>query len=76
MLLDPEDFFATPALLDPRQCEAEQQFEIGRMVSREFGLHQWLHGEIQAGDFLDLLDEFGVDPLQAVEDWSNGLVYL
>ena len=76
MLLDPEDFFATPMLLLPHQCEAEMEFEIERMISREIRLHQWLHGEIQAGDFLDSLEEFGVDPIQAVEDWSNGLVYL
>lgn len=75
-LLDPEDYFATPVQLHPQQCEAEKQFLIEQMVAREFGLHRWLHGEIQAGDFLDLLDEYGVDPVQAVEDWSNGLVYL
>ena len=76
MLLDPVDYFATPLLLLPHQCVAQKQFETERMVQREIGLHQWLHGEINASEFLDLLDENGVDPAQAVEDWSNGLVYL
>lgn len=68
--------FATPALWFPGQEEEETAFEIHRMLRRSLVTAAWERGEMSVADWLDAMDELGVDVMQAHSDWMQGIRYL
>lgn len=71
-----ERFFATPAIYLSDMNEQEWQFELDRMLVRSFATRDFVNGKLSPDDYLDLLDETGVDPIGATSDWEQGISYL
>lgn len=71
-----ERFFATPAIYFPDMNDPEWQFELDRMMVRSFATRDFVNGILAPDDFLDLLDETGVDPIGAASAWEQGISYL
>ncbi len=68
--------FATPLITDESQCLEELNWEIERCVIRSRATTAFLAGRIDVETWEDILNENGVDVVQAAEDWSEGMSYL
>lgn len=64
-----------PALWYPGMDEQEWEFEIEQMLSVALGKHLLLKGDINFNQYEDLLNENGLNPIDAIEDWSEGRFY-
>ena len=69
-------YIATPAIWRPGMDDKEWEFELNRSVDRSIAAHAFLSGNLTPDEFEMALDEFGIDPLQAAEDWEQGKTYL
>lgn len=68
--------FGTPALIYPGQDPEEFEAEVNRMIQRAEITAAWERGEISIFDFMDAMDELGVDIVQAASDWASGIRYI
>lgn len=70
------DQIATPALWYPGMDAEEWRFELDRQINRAMAERDLLDGKISYEDFEEIIEANGVDPIQAFEDWVNGLNYV
>lgn len=74
--LDPQQLLATPALFLPGMEQEEWEYEVNRMVDRSFATRDFLDGKLTPDEYEQALDQYGVDPRQAADDWESGIYYL
>jgi hypothetical protein len=72
----PSTDLATPMIITADMTPAEFAVEFAKMQLRAAATADFLDGEIGADDWLDVLDECGIDVGTAVRDWTNGISYL
>jgi hypothetical protein len=70
------DQIATPALWFPGMDPDEWRFELDRQVNRAMAERDLLEGKISYDEFEEIIEANGVDPIQAFNDWSNGINYV
>ncbi|WP_310483832.1 hypothetical protein [Chamaesiphon sp. VAR_48_metabat_403] len=71
-----DDYLATPIIIYPQMDEAEFKYEFERMRSREAATTEFVTGQIDAEDFLEVLSECGTSIDDALSDWKNGISYM
>lgn len=71
-----DDYLATPLIIYPQMDEAEFQYELARMKVREAATTEFAMGQIDAEDFLEILDECGTGIDDALRDWKTGISYM
>lgn len=64
-----------PALWYPGMDEQEWDFEIEQMLAVALGKHLLLKGDLNFNQYEDLLNENGLNPIDTIEDWSEGRFY-
>ena len=69
-------FFATPAIWQPGMDEGDWEVELARMLYRSAVTRDFLQGDISPVDFMDGLNDAGVDVYHTAEGWESGLVYI
>lgn len=74
--IDAQRILATPALFLPGMNLEEWVHECDRMVDRAFATRDFLDGKLTPDEFEQALDQFGVDPRQAAQDWDGGIFYI
>ena len=67
--------FETPLILEWNYSPEEVAYEVERYWSRKEAVKDFLAGRIDVEVFEDILNENGIDVVQAYEDWSNGICY-
>lgn len=67
---------ATPAIITADMSEAEIQIEFEQMLLRSTATSEFVHGNIDAEDFIEALDAGGVHIDAALRDWSYGLSFM
>ncbi len=78
-MIDPEQtqlYIATPAIWTPGMNDQEWEHEIGQMFNRSQAASDFLAGKLTPEEFEMALDDFGVDPYQAAEDWDSCRSYM
>lgn len=70
------DQIATPALWYPGMDAQEWEFELDRQIARAHAEKDLLEGRITYSEFEEIIEAYGVDPIQAYSDWSSGLSYV
>lgn len=68
--------FETPMIITPDQSPDEFEFELARMLRRADATRAWQMGQISTMEWMDAMDELGVDVIQASVDWSQGVNYI
>ncbi|AFY64682.1 hypothetical protein [Geitlerinema sp. PCC 7407] len=68
--------FETPMIITPDQGPDEFDFELDRMLRRADATRAWQMGQISTADWMDAMDELGVDVIQASTDWAQGVNYI
>ncbi|MGF1481255.1 MAG: hypothetical protein ACFB4I_17525 [Cyanophyceae cyanobacterium] len=68
--------FETPAIWTPNMDDEEREFELDRMLARSLATKDWLEGRLNTADWMDCMDYYGVDILQAAQDWNQGISYI
>jgi hypothetical protein len=71
-----EQHLATPIIIHPEMDEAGFLYELARMQVREAATAEFVAGRLEVADYLDVLDDSGVDVDDALKTWSSGLSYL
>ena len=69
------EFLATPLIIHTEMDEAAFQYELARMLVREAATAEFVAGEIEVDDFLDALQDSGIDVDDALKTWSSGRSY-
>ena len=64
-----------PALWYPGMDKEEWENEIEQMLAVALGKHLLLKGDLDFDQYEDLLNENGLNPIDSIEDWSNGIFY-
>jgi hypothetical protein len=70
------EFLATPLIIHTEMDEAAFQYELARMRVREAATAEFVAGEIEVDDFLDALQDSGIDVDDALKTWSSGQSYM
>ena len=68
--------FETPAIWTPGMDDEEREFELDRMLARSLATKDWLEGRLSTADWMDCMDHYGVNILQAATDWNQGISYI
>lgn len=64
-----------PAIWYPGMDEQQWEREIEQMLAVSLGKHLLLKGDLDFDQYEDLLNENGLNPIDSIEDWSNGIFY-
>jgi hypothetical protein len=67
---------ATPLIIHPEMDEAAFAYEFARMQVREAATVDFVAGEMDLSDYLDVLDDQGIDIDNAWSTWNSGQSYL
>lgn len=70
------DFLATPLIIHAEMDEAAFRYELARMRVRQAATAEFVAGEIEVDDFLDALQDSGIDVDDALKTWSSGRSYM
>ncbi len=70
------EFLATPLIIHAEMDEAAFLYELARMRVREAATAEFVAGEIEVDDFLDALQDSGVDVDDALKTWSSGQSFM
>jgi hypothetical protein len=71
-----ERHLATPIIIHAEMDEAGFLYELARMRVRESATSEFVAGRLEVADYLDILDDSGVDVDAALTNWSSGLSYM
>jgi hypothetical protein len=71
-----QDFLATPLIIHSEMDEAEFLYEFARMQIREAATAEFVAGSLEVSDYLDILDDSGIDIDAASKTWNSGQSYL
>lgn len=64
-----------PAIWIPGMDDEEWDNEIEQMLAVSLGKHLLLKGDLDFDQYEDLLNENGLNPIDCIKDWSNGIFY-
>ena len=64
-----------PAIWMPGMNEEEWDNEIEQMLAVSLGKHLFATKQISFDQYEDILNENGLNPINAIEDWSNKIFY-
>lgn len=64
---------ATPLVIIPDMNEIDIDREWDNMLVRSQALDQFLQGHISVGDYLDVIDHFGIGVEDYLEAWEDNL---
>lgn len=67
---------AVPVIITADMTEADFAQELRNMQLRDLATVEFCQGILDAGEWLDILDECGVEVASAVRDWGDGISYL
>lgn len=67
---------AVPIILTSDMSASDFAAEFRAMRLREMATQEFCDGTMDAGEWLDILDECGVEVESAVKDWGDGISYL
>lgn len=70
------EFLSTPLIIHAEMDEAAFLYELARMRVREAATAEFVAGEIEVDDFLDALQDSGVDVDDALKTWSSGQSFM
>jgi hypothetical protein len=70
------DFLATPLIIHSEMDEAGFLYELARMRTREAATADFVAGKLEVSDYLDILDDSGIDIDAASQTWNSGQSYL
>ena len=70
------DQIATPALWYPGIDPQEWEYELNRQINRATAEQDLLDERITYDEFEEIIEANGIDPIQAFNDWSNGINYV
>jgi hypothetical protein len=70
------EFLATPLIIHAEMDESAFRYELARMRVREAATAEFVAGEIEVDDFLDALQDSGIDVDDALKTWSSGQSYM
>ncbi|MFB2977410.1 hypothetical protein [Microseira sp. BLCC-F43] len=68
-----EYFLSMPVQTTPYQCQKEFEYEVELMVIRQKALSELIQGSISLAEFEEVISECGIDPIEAEENWTQGL---
>lgn len=67
---------ATPMIITGEACEAQLAYEWERMIVRSRATTEMLAGEIEYDTYTDIMDEYGVDIVDAQKQWADNQSFL
>jgi hypothetical protein len=67
---------ATPLIITSEMDEAGFLYEFSRMKVREAATADFVAGRLELSDYLDVLDDSGIDIDDAWKTWNSGQSYL
>lgn len=67
---------ATPLIIHPEMDDAAFAYEFARMRVREAATADFVAGAMDLSDYLDVLDDSGIDIDDAWKTWTSGQSYL
>jgi hypothetical protein len=67
---------AVPIIVTAEMTEADFAVELAAMQLRSAATADFIDGEIDAGEWLDVLDGCGIEVASAVRDWTDGINYM
>ena len=70
------EFLATPLIIHAEMDESAFRYELARMQAREAATAEFVAGEIEVDDYLDELQEYGIDVDDALKVWGSGQSYM
>jgi hypothetical protein len=68
-----EDFLSMPVQITPHQSSEEFEYEVELMGIRQKALSELILGKMTLSEFEEIISECGVDPVEAEENWMQGL---
>jgi hypothetical protein len=71
-----EDQLATPILIHAGMDESALRQELVKMRVRASATADFVRGELDTEDFLEVLADCGIDIDTALADWSRGQSYM
>lgn len=74
--LSPQNAFATPLILINGQSSEERLIAARQMVERSFCLQSVLAGRLNWDDYLMLLDDHGINPIDTHDMFDEGIYLL
>jgi hypothetical protein len=70
------DHLATPLIIYAEMDEAAFRHEFARMQVRETATADFVAGELELSDYLDVLDDSGVDVDEVWNHWMSGQSFM
>jgi hypothetical protein len=71
-----ENLLATPLIIHSEMDESAFLYEFARMKTREAATADFVAGRLELSDYLDVLDDQGIDVDDAWSTWNSGQSYL
>jgi hypothetical protein len=71
-----EKHLATPLIIHPEMDESAFMYEFSRMQVREAATADFVAGRLELSDYLDVLDDSGIDIDNASKTWNSGQSYM
>jgi hypothetical protein len=71
-----EQHLATPMIVHAEMDEAAFAYEFARMQLRAQATSDFVDGCLDLSDYLDILDDSGIDIDDATNTWNKGLSYM
>jgi hypothetical protein len=71
-----EQHLATPMIVHAEMDEAAFAYEFARMQLRSQATSDFVAGCLDLSDYLDILDDSGIDIDDATNTWNKGLSYM
>ena len=71
-----ENHLATPLIIHAEMDESAFLYEFARMQTREAATAEFVAGALELSDYLDVLDDQGIDIDNAWSTWNSGQSYL
>jgi len=68
-----EDFLSMPVQISPYQCQEEFEYEVDLMIIRQQALSDLVQGKISLSEFEEIIFECGIAPIEAEQNWTQGL---
>jgi hypothetical protein len=78
-MMQPDSFeqhLATPLIIHSEMDESAFLYEFARMQIREAATADFVAGELELSDYLDVLDDQGIDIDNAWSTWNSGQSYM
>jgi hypothetical protein len=71
-----ENHLATPLIIHAEMDESAFLYEFARMQTREAATADFVAGNLELSDYLDVLNDQGIDIDDAWKTWNTGQSYM